>query len=317
MIGIVRIALERPLTFIVLALLILIFGPVAALKTPTDIFPNIGVPVIGVAFQYAGMSPDDMSSRIITPYERILSTTVNDIEHIESQSMYGIGIVKIFFQPNVDIRTATAQVTSVSQTAVRFMPQGTQPPLVLNYSASTVPVLQLAASSKVLSEQQVLDLSQNFVRPQLSTIPGAAIPFSYGGKTRQIQVDLNPQAMQAQGLSAIDVQNALAGQNQIVPGGAIKMGSFQYMLHLNDAAASIEDLNNLPVKTVGGATVYLRDVGHVRDGNAPQQSVVHVDGSRAVLTTVLKNGSASTLDVVQGIRNMLPKLASAADAVQP
>ena len=309
MIGIVRIALERPLTFIVLALLILIFGPIAALKTPTDIFPTIGVPVIGVAFQYAGMSPDDMSSRIVTPYERVLSTTVNDIEHVESQSMSGIGIVKIFFQPSVDIRTATAQVTSVSQTAVKFFPQGAQPPLILNYSASTVPVLQLATSSRVLSEQQVLDLSQNFMRPQLSTIPGAAIPFSYGGKTRQIQVDLNPQAMQAQGLSAIDVQNALAGQNQIVPGGAIKMGSFQYTLHLNDSAATIEDLNNLPVKTVGGATVYLRDVGHVRDGNAPQQSVVHVDGSRAVLTTVLKNGSASTLDVVQGIKDMLPKLA--------
>jgi CzcA family heavy metal efflux pump len=305
---IVRVALERPYTFIVLALLILIFGPLAALKTPTDIFPNIGVPVIGVAFQYAGMPPADMSGRMITPYERILSTTVNDIEHVESQSMYGIGIVKIFFQPNVDIRTATAQVTSVSQTAIRQMPVGTQPPLVLNYSASTVPVLQLAFSSNQLSEQQVLDLSQNFVRPQLSTVPGAAIPFSYGGKTRQLQVDLNPDAMQSLGLSAADVQSALAAQNQIVPGGTVKMGSFLYTLRLNDAAPSVDALNNLPVKTVNGATVYMRDVAHVRDGSAPQTSIVHVNGNRAVLTTILKNGSASTIDVVQGIRDMLPKL---------
>ena len=305
---IVRVALERPYTFIVLALLIVIFGPIAALKMPTDIFPNIGVPVIGVAFNYAGMSPDDMAGRLITPYERILTTTVNDIEHIESQSMYGIGILKIYFQPDVDIRTATAQVTSISQTAIRQMPAGTQPPLVLNYSASTVPVLQLAFSSRVLSEQQVLDLSQNFVRPQLSTIRGAAIPFSYGGKTRQVQVDLDPDAMQSLGLSATDVQNALASQNQIVPGGDIKIGSFQYAFRLNDAASSIAVMNDLPVKTVNGATVYMRDVAHVRDGNAPQQSIVHVDGNRAVLTTVLKNGSASTLDVVQGIKDMLPKL---------
>src|SRR6202012_3599689 len=254
------------------------------------------------------MSPDDMSARIITPYERSLTTTVNDIEHVESQSMYGIGIVKIFFQPNVDIRTATAQVTSVSQTAIRQMPTGTQPPLVLNYSASTVPVLQLAFSSKILSEQQVLDLSQNFVRPALSTIPGAAIPFSYGGKTRQIQVDLNPDAMQSLGLSAGDVQTALAAQNQIGPGGTVKMGSFLYTFRLNDAAPSIEELNNLPVKTVNNATVYMRDVAHVRDGNAPQQSIVHVNGNRAVLSTILKNGSASTIDVVNGIKNMLPRL---------
>ena len=249
-----------------------------------------------------------MSSRIITPYERVLTTTVNDIEHTESQSLYGIGIVKIFFQPNVDIRTATAQVTSVSQTVIRFMPAGSQPPLILNYSASTVPVLQLATSSTVLSEQQILDLSQNFMRPQLATVQGAAIPFSYGGKTRQIQVDLDPAAMQAVGLSAIDVQNALANQNQIVPGGDIKIGSYQYTLRLNDAAATIDALNYLPVKTVNGATIFMKDVAHVRDGNAPQQSVVHVNGSRAVLTTVLKNGSASTLDVVQGVKDMLPKL---------
>src|ERR1700744_6125080 len=255
------------------------------------------------------MSPDDMSARIITPYERSLTTTVNDIEHIESQSMYGIGIIKIFFQPTVDIRTATAQVTAISQTAIRQMPAGTLPPIILNYSASTVPVLQLAFSGgSKLSEQQLLDLSQNFVRPQLSTIPGAAIPYSYGGKSRQIQVDLNPEAMQSLGLSATDVQAALANQNQIAPAGTVKMGSFLYTLHLNDAAPTIEQLNNLPVKTVNGATIYLRDVAHVRDGSAPQTNIVHVNGSRAVLTTILKNGSASTIDVVQGILGLLPRI---------
>ena len=293
-----------------LALLILIFGPLAALETPTDIFPNIGVPVIGVAFNYAGMSPDDMSGRIITPYERILSTTVNDVEHVESQSMYGIGIVKIFFQPIVDIRTATAQVTSVSQTAIRQMPPGTQPPLILNYSASTVPVLQLAFSSQILSEQQVLDLTQNFVRPQL-----------YHHSRRRHSLFLwrqdppDPGGPQSRGHAGAAAsrpsmcRTRWRARTRSCPAGAVKMGTFQYTFHLNDAAATIEDLNNLPVKSVNGATVYMRDVGHVRDGNAPQQSVVHVDGSRAVLTTILKNGSASTLDVVQGIKDMLPRLA--------
>ncbi|HVV29035.1 MAG TPA: efflux RND transporter permease subunit [Rhizomicrobium sp.] len=305
---IVKVALDRPYTFIVMALLILIFGPLAAVKTPTDIFPNIGVPVIGVAFTFTGLSPDDMAGRMIGPYERILSTTVNDIQHIESQSMTGMGIVKIFFQPDADIRTATAQVTSVSQTTLRQFPPGAQPPLILNYNAATVPVLQLAMSSKVLSEQQVLDLSQNFVRPRLTTIRGAAVPYSYGGKTRQVQIDLDPQAMQARGLSAIDVQNAFANQNQITPVGNIKIGSYQYVVRLNNAADTIAAMNDLPVKTVNGGTVFLRDVGHVRDGNPPQQSVVHVDGSRAVLSTVLKNGNASTLDVVQGIKDLLPIL---------
>ena len=304
----VKVALERPLTFVVMALLILIFGPMAAIRMPVDIFPNIGVPVIGVAFQYVGLSPEEMSRRIITPFERILTTTVNDIEHTDSQSMYGIGIVKIYFQPTVDIRTATAQVTAVAQPAIRQMPAGVTPPLVINYNASTVPVLQLALSSTSLSEQQVLDLSQNFVRPQLSTVRGAAIPFSYGGRTRQVQVDLDPQAMQVNNLSATDVQSSLAAQNQITPVGAAKIGSYQYVVHLNNAAPTIADLNNLPVTTVGGATIFLRDVGHVRDGFPAQQSVVHVDGARAVLSTILKNGSASTLDVVQGVLDKLPLL---------
>jgi len=305
---IVKVALERPLTFVVMALLLLIFGPMAASKMPVDIFPDINIPVIGVAFQFAGLSPDDMSKRIIAPYERSLTTTVNNIEHTESQSMYGMGIVKIYFQPSVDVRTASAQVTALSQTAIRQMPTGTQPPLILEYNASTVPILQLAESSEVLSEQRVLDLSQNFIRPQLTTVPGAAIPYSYGGKTREIQVDLNPQTMQADGLSATDVETALAAQDQVEPVGTTKIGSYLYMVQLNNSASTIPDFNSLPVKTVNGATIYMRDVGHVRDGYPPQQNVVHVNGIRAVLTTVLKNGSASTLNIVQGVLAKLPLL---------
>jgi multidrug efflux pump subunit AcrB len=305
---IVRVALERPYTFVVLAILILIVGPVAAVETPTDIFPNIGVPVIGVAFQYTGLSPDDMSGRIITPYERILTTTVNDVEHVESTSLPGMGIVKIFFQPNVDIRTATAQVTSISQTVLKQMPPGTTPPLILNYNASTVPILQLAASSPTLSEQQVLDIAQNFVRPALGTVAGAAIPYSYGGKVRQVQIDLDSQALQAKGLSAQDVENTIAAQNQILPAGNVKIGHLQYTVKLNDANETVDELNDLPIKTANGATIYIHDVGHVRDGSPPQQSIVHVDGVRAVLTTILKVGSASTIDIVQGVKDLLPKL---------
>ena len=305
---IVRVALERPYTFVVLAILILIVGPVAAVQTPTDIFPNIGVPVIGVAFTYTGLPPDDMSGRIITPYERILTTTVNDVEHIESTSLPGMGIVKIFFQPNVDIRTATAQVTSISQTVLRQMPPGITPPLILNYNASTVPILQLAASSPTLSEQQVLDLAQNFVRPALGNVPGAAVPYSYGGKVRQVQIDLDSQALQAKGLSAQDVENAITAQNQILPAGNVKIGRLQYTVKLNDANQTIDELNDLPIKTANGATIYIHDVGHVRDGSPPQQSIVHVDGVRAVLTTILKVGSASTLAIVQGVKDLLPKL---------
>jgi CzcA family heavy metal efflux pump len=291
-----------------MALMILIFGPMAALRMPVDIFPNIGVPVIGVAFNYSGLSPSEMSRRIMAPFERILTTTVNDIEHTESTSMYGMGIIKIFFQPSVDIRTATAQVSAIAQPAIRQMPSGTTPPLVITYNASTVPVLQLATSSRVLSEQQVLDLTMNFMRPQLTTVRGAAIPYPYGGRQRQIMVDLDPQAMQSYGLSATDVQAALAAQNQITPVGAAKIGSFQYTVKLNNAAPTIADLNNLPVKTANGATLFMRDVAHVRDGFPTQTSIVHVDGARAVLSTVMKNGSASTLDVVQGVYDKLPQL---------
>ena len=307
--ALVRIALARPYTFIVMAVLIMIGGVMAALQTPTDIFPEIRVPVIGVAFNFAGMSSDDMSNRIVTQFERFLTTTVNDVEHTESTSITGIGIIKIYFQPGVDIRTATAQVTSTAQTSIRQMPQGVTPPLVLNYSASTVPILQLADSDKTLSEQKLFDLSQVVIRPAITTVPGAATPYPYGGQLRQIQIDLDPQALQSKGVSANDVTTTLANQNQILPMGFVKIGSYQYNVHLNDAADTIEDLNNLPIKTVNGATIYIHDVGQVRDGAPPQTNIVHVDGGRAVLSTILKNGSASTLAVVQGVKDKLPGLA--------
>ena len=308
MLWIVRVALQRPYTFIVLALFILIAGPLAALKTPTDIFPNIGVPVIGVAWTYAGLPPDEMAGRIITPYERTLPLTVSNIEHIESQSLAGMGVVKIYFQPGADIRTANAQVTAVSQTILKQLPPGATPPLILNYNASTVPILQLATSSLSQSEQQVLDLTMNTIRPVLSAVAGAAIPYPYGGKVREVEIDLDPRALQAKGLSAQDVEAAIAAQDQILPAGTAKIGSLQYTVKLNDSPETIEELNDLPIKTVGGATILIRDVGHVLDGAPPQQSIVHVDGSRAVLTTILKAGSASTLAVVQGIQDALPRV---------
>ncbi|VWX51339.1 efflux RND transporter permease subunit [Novosphingobium sp. 9U] len=310
MIGIVKVALHRPLTFIVMAILIAIGGMLAALRTPVDIFPDIKVPVIAVAWTYSGLPPRDMGDRIITPFERVLTTTVNDIEHIESQSFQGIGVVKIYFQPGVDIRTATAQVTSISQTVLKQMPPGINPPFILNYSASTVPILQLALSGQGLSEQQLADIGQQQVRTGLVTIPGLAMPYPFGGKSRQVQIDLNPQALQARGLSAQDVGNAIAAQNQINPAGFARIGETEYSVRLNNAPNSIEALNNLPVKVVNGATIYMRDVAFVRDGSAPQQNVVHVEGKRSVLLTVLKNGAASTLSVVDGVKEALPKIAA-------
>ncbi len=308
MIGIVRVALSRPLTFIVMAILVAVVGVLAAVRTPVDIFPDIKVPVIAAAWTYQGLSPDDMAGRIITPYERVLSTTVNDIDHIESQSMPGIGVVKIYFQPGADIRTATAQVTSVSQTVLRQLPPGVTPPLILNYSASTVPILQLALSGVGLSEGKLFDTAVNQIRPGLVTVPGAAIPYPSGGRQRQVQIDLDPQALQSKGLSAQDVGLAIAAQNQINPAGFAKIGGFQYNVRLNNAPGSIDELNNLPVKVVGGATIYMRDVAHVRDGSAPQTNVVHVDESRSVVMTILKNGSTSTLAIVQGIKDALPAI---------
>ncbi|MDB5690475.1 MAG: efflux transporter permease subunit [Sphingomonas bacterium] len=308
MIGIVRIALQRPLTFIVMAMLIFVVGVLAAFRTPVDIFPEIRIPVIAVAWTYAGLPPEEMSGRIITPYERVLTTTVNDIEHIESQSLPGAGIVKIYFQPGVDIRTATAQVTSISQTVLRQMPPGINPPLVLNYSASTVPIVQLALSGAGLTEQQMFDIGQNQVRAQLTNVAGAAVPYPSGGSQRQIQIDIDPQALQANGLSAQDVSAAIAAQNQINPAGFAKIGAYQYSVKLNNAPSSVQALNDLPVKIVNGATIYMRDVAHVRDGSAPQTNIVHVDGRRSVLLTVLKNGATSTLAIVQSIKEKIPAI---------
>lgn len=308
MINIVRIALHKPYTFVVMAVLLLIMGVLAALRTPVDIFPEIRIPVIAVAWQYTGLPPDEMAGRITTLYERVLTTTVNDIEHIEANSYTGFGIVKIFFHPGVDIATANAQVTAVSQTVTRQMPAGTTPPLIINYNASTVPILQVALSGKGMSEQALGDLGLNVIRTRLVTVQGAAIPFPFGGKSRQVQIDLDPKALQARDLSAQDVANALAAQNLILPVGTQKIGSHEYTLKLNNAPSAIEELNNLPVKVVNGATVYIRDVAHVRDGNPPQTNVVHVDGDRSVLMSVLKNGATSTLDIVSGVKAKLEEI---------
>lgn len=308
MLGLVRTALNKPYTFVVMAIFICIVGPLSALRTPTDVFPDIGIPVIAVVWQYTGLSPDAMAGRVISPYERALSTTVNDIEHIESQSLAGMGVVKVFFQPGVDIRTANAQITAISQTIVKQMPAGMTPPLILNYSASTVPVLQMAFSSPTLGESQIRDLAQNTVRPPLTSIPGLAIPAPYGGRQRQITLDLDPQAMAAKGLSAQDVGNALAAQNLITPVGTAKLGSNEFTVLLNNSPSEIEALNDLPIRTVNGAVVTIGQVAHVRDGSPPQTNIVRVNGGHSVLMAALKNGDASTLTLVSRIRAMLPQI---------
>jgi multidrug efflux pump subunit AcrB len=311
MIGLVRIALSRPYTFVVVALLILIIGPLVALRTPTEIFPEIRIPVISVVRQYTGLPPDQMAGRITTQFERALTTTVNDIEHIEANSYIGFGIVKIFFQPNVDIRTADAQVTAISQTLIKQMLPGATPPLILNYSASTVPILRVALPSDGFTEQSLADIGINQVRTPVVTVPGAAVPYPFGGKTRQVQIDLNSAALQARGLSGQDVANALAAQNLITPVGTEKIGDFEYAVQLNNAPARLESLGDLPIKTVNGAMVYVRDVAHVRDGYPPQTNVVHVNGVRSVLLQVLKNGSVSTLAIIAGVKQRLVDMAVA------
>jgi multidrug efflux pump subunit AcrB len=306
--AIVRVALKRPFTFIVMAILIVIFGGLAVVRTPTDIFPDIRIPVIAVVWTYRGLSPDEMAGRVIYYYERQLSTVVSDIDHIESQSMTGVGIVKIFFHSGTDIRTATAQVTSISQTVLKQMPPGITPPQILNYNASTVPILQLALSSPELAEKDIFDLGQNFIRPALASVQGTAIPTPYGGKERQIQINLNPQALQADHLSAQDLEVALAAQNQIIPAGTMKVGDFEYDVKLNNSPSVVDELNNLPVKQENGATIYMRDVAHVADSNPPQRNVVRMNGRRAVLMTVLKSGSVSTLNIVDDVKALLPRL---------
>jgi len=308
MTAIVRIALRRPYTFVVLALLLLIIGPLAASRTPVDIFPEIRIPVIAVIWNYTGLPPEEMAGRVVTQFERALTTTVNDIEHIEANSYTGAGIVKVFFQPGADIRTANSQVTAISQTLLRNMPPGSVPPLILNYDASTVPIIQLGLSGKGLSEQMLNDIAINFLRVGLVTVAGAAIPYPYGGKFRQVQIDLDPTAMQARGLSGQDVANALAAQNLITPVGTEKIGTFEYAIELNDSPSIISELGDMPIKSVNGAMVYVRDVARVHDGNSPQTNIVHVDGKRSVLMMVLKNGGVSTLAVIDGIKKKLPQL---------
>ncbi len=308
MIAVVRIALRRPYTFVVLALVILIIGPLAALRTPVDIFPDIRIPVVAVIWQYTGLQPDEMAGRMATQFERALTTTVNDIEHIEANSYNTLSITKIFFQPNVDIRIANSQITAIAQTLLKQMPAGATPPLILNYNASTVPIIQLALSGQGLSEQALADLGLNVIRTPLVTVPGAAIPLPYGGKQRQVQIDLDSAAMQARGLSGQDVANALAAQNLITPVGTEKIGGFEYAIQLNNAPSAIKALGDLPIKSVNGAIVYIRDVGQVRDGNPPQTNIVHVDGNRSVLMQVLKNGSVSTLDIISGIKQKVAEL---------
>jgi multidrug efflux pump subunit AcrB len=303
MLGLVRIALRRPYTFVVLAIFILIVGPLSAMRTPTDIFPDIRIPVISVVWQYTGLPPDQMVGRIMSPYERSLTTTVNDIEHIEATSYTGFGVVKIFFQPGVNVSNANAQVTAVSQTQLRQLPPGTTPPLILNYNASTVPIIQLALSGAGLSEQNLGDLGLNQLRPQLVTVAGASIPYPFGGKSRQVQIDIIPAALQARGLSAQDVANALAGQNLLTPVGTEKIGDHEYTLQLNNAPSAIKALGDLPIKAVNGTTIYIHDVANVRDGSPPQTNIVHVDGKRSVLMSVLKNGSVSTLGIISGIKD--------------
>jgi CzcA family heavy metal efflux pump len=305
---IVRLALDRPYTFVVLAILLMLFGPIAIVTTPKDIFPTIGIPVISTIWSFAGLPPEDMADRITAGYERAVTTTVNDVEHLESQSLTGIAVAKAFFQPSVNVDMAISQITAIAQTVLRSMPQGTTPPLVISYNASSVPIVQIALSSSQLSEQELYDIGNNFIRTQLATVQGAALPFPYGGKTRQIQVDLDQKKLQSLGLSAQDVNAAIGNQNLIIPSGTEKMGQFEYNVKLNSTPDAATDLNNAPIKYVNGSMVYIRDVAHVRDGYAPQTNIVHMDGRRALLMTVLKTGNASTLDIVARVRQAIERL---------
>jgi len=302
---IVRLALSRPYTFVVMALVIILLTPVVLLRTPTDIFPNIDIPVISLVWTYTGLEPQEMEQRITSNVERGLTTLVNDVEHIESQSLPGIAVIKVFFQPGANIQTALAQTGAISQTFLRFLPPGTTPPLVIIYSASTVPVIQIGLTSDTLSEQQLFDFANNFIRTQLATIPGAATPFPYGGKQRVVSVDIDATSLQSKGLSAVDIVNAVNAQNLILPTGTAKLGPLEYNVEMNGSPQTIEELNDLPVKTVNGATIYMRDVAHVRDGFSPQTNVVLANGQRGVLMSIYKTGSASTLAIVDRVKQML------------
>ncbi|MFP3799744.1 MULTISPECIES: efflux RND transporter permease subunit [Paraburkholderia] len=307
---IVRLALRRPYTFAVLAILILIAGPLAILRTPTDIFPNIDIPVVSIVWSYNGFSAQDMAQRITSNYERALTSDVDDIEHIESQSLNGVSVIKVFFHPGADINRAIAQAASNSASILRVLPPGTLPPNIITYNASTVPILQLGLSSATLAEQQLYDLGNSFIRTQLATVQGASVPLPFGGKVRQIMVDLDPHALQAKGLAPLDVVNAINAQNLILPGGTAKIGAREYNVQMNGSTDTIAALNNLPVKTVNGSVIYVRDVAHVRDGYAPQTNIVRSDGKRAALLTIEKTGNTSTLTIIDQVRALLPHIAA-------
>jgi multidrug efflux pump subunit AcrB len=307
MMWIVRLALKEPYTIIVLAILIFLFGTLAIVHTPTDIFPDINIPVVSIIWNYNSMEPQDLADRIVTITERNLTTTVDNIEHIESQSLYGIAVVKVFFQPTVSIDKAIAQITANSQMQLRQLPAGTTPPLIISYSASTVPILELGLSGQGISEQALNDYGLMTIRPQLVTVQGAAVPYPYGGEQRQVQVDLNTQALQAKGLSPLDVVNAIAAQNLILPTGTSKIGLREYDVDIANAAPqTIAQLNRIPVKTIGSTTIYISDVAWVRDGFPPQTNIVRVNGQRSSLLTVQKNGNTSTLSIISGINALLP-----------
>src|SRR6266567_350899 len=306
---IVALALRRPYTFVVMALLILILSPIVILRTPVDILPDINIPVISIIWQYQGLSAQEMTDRIVSNTERGLTTLVSDIEHIETQSMDGRAIEKVYFHPTANLQTAIAQVVAISQTAVRQLPPGINPPLIIVYSASSVPIMQVGISSKTLPEQTLNDISVNFVRPQMTIVPGAAIPFPYGGKQRVIAVDIDSAALQAKGLTPVDVVNAMNAQNLILPAGTAKLGSLQYAVQMNGSPDNLAELNNLPIRTQNGITTYIRDVAHVRDGFSPQTNIVRQDGLRGTLLTVMRNGGTSTLDIVDNIKATLVRVA--------
>jgi multidrug efflux pump subunit AcrB len=305
---IVKLALRRPYTFVVLALLLLILAPVVIFRTPTDILPNIDIPVVSIIWNYTGLNAQDMSDRIVSVTERTLTTTVDNIQHVESQSLNGIAVVKVFLQPNASLDRAIAQITAVSQTQLRQLPVGSTPPLIISYSASSVPILQLALSGQGLSEQQLNDFGLNFIRTRLITVPGASVPYPYGGKQRQVQVDLDTAALQSKGLSPLDVVNAISAQNLILPSGTTKIGPLEYDVDINGAPTTIAELNRLPIKAVGNTTIYIHDVAHVRDGFPPQTNIVRVNGQRAALLTIQKAGNASTLNIISGIKSLLPQI---------
>ena len=307
---IVRLALARPYTFVVLALVIVLLTPIVLMRTPTDIFPDINIPVISLVWNYVGLEPQEMEQRITSNSERAVTTLVNDVEHIESISINGISVVKIYFQPNANVQIALAQTTAIVQTILKTLPPGTTPPLVAIFSASTVPVIQIGLTSDSLSEQQLFDFGNNFIRTQLATVQGAALPFPYGGKQRVISVDIDSTSLQSKGLSPVDIVNAINAQNLILPTGTVKLGSLEYLVEMNGSPLTVDGLNDLPVKTLNGATIYMKDVAHIRDGFTPQTNIVRVNGQRGVLMSTYKTGGASTLDIVDRVKLVLQNYAS-------